>query len=122
MLRCTIQILSEQRLSVTGRRKTLMFLFSNTSLWLELARNIDQTWRDSSEVIIKRSSAMATGTLSADDVHDMISEKQVAMTKSLQNLGLAWMQGGNPLQAAQDALSPFQETTAQNAERLRLQD
>jgi len=93
--------------------------FQMMNMWIDLAKDWDQTLKDANEVILDRTTSIVTGTIETDELDAMIIEKPFAVARSMQSMSMAMMRGGNPFWIAQETLSPFLEKTSQNKERLQ---
>lgn len=96
-----------------------MFAKTLTKLSFELLKNVQSTANNANEVVMRRSYSMFTGTMTAEEAHQMVCEKPLAFSRSAHSATMAIISGNGPLRVAGQAIAPIQYETEQNVRRLR---
>lgn len=87
--------------------------------WGEYAMAYSQMLMSANEVIWRRTTQMATGTMTQPEATGMVLEKVTAMAKATEKASVAAAKGATPLAIMNAALAPYGTKTRSNARRLR---
>ncbi len=89
------------------------------SAYMNLASAWNEMSMAASEVIYRRSMAMAEGKMTPADAMAMIMEKSTAFAASAEKASVVAARGGDPVAIATAALGPYGVTTRANVRKLR---
>ena len=87
--------------------------------WQKAAMAYAQMWMAANEVIWRRTTDMALGTMSASEATRMFFEKPVAYARAAEKAAMAGARGKGTASAALAAIKPVGAKAKSNARRLR---
>ncbi len=87
--------------------------------WMDYGTACSRMMMAANEVILRRTTRMAMGAMTAPEATAMVFEKATAMAAATEKAAVAAARGANPVAIATAALRPYGAKTRSNARRLR---
>ena len=87
--------------------------------WGRVATGMARMNLAAAEVVLRRTTMIATGSLSAPEAAKMVLEKHTAFAAAAEKAAMAALRGGDAAAVASAALRPLQRRASANARRLR---
>jgi hypothetical protein len=87
--------------------------------WAKYTVALSEMSIEAAEIIMRRTTRMANGSMTASEATEMLTEKATAFAESQGNAVAAATSGGAPLAILDAALAPYGEQTRANVAMLR---
>lgn len=93
--------------------------FNMMTSWAKFANSYSEMSMHASEVILRRTMKIASGSMSQPEAIAMVMEKPTAFANATERATVAAARGGDALAIANAALRPYRTKTRSNARMLR---